>query len=287
MVSEFLKDTDMSGHAWKYMRGSPDGSELFIAVGSPCNKCTCEALGSVRYCTIVRIGVDGSMPRVFASGIRNSVGLTFHPDTGELWYTANGSDHLGDDAPDDVLVRAAGNGTDLGFPSCEAGGRGPPLQRDPGVGKQIYDPDWLPPGQTAADGAAGQQYCDSEAVLQPVQTLGPHVAALGVAVYAREDDSPAAFPKPYDRSFLIAEHGNWRLKRQSDIGHRIVQVKVDAHGKAISHSIFASGWANNSGTAEQTFWGRPVDLLQMPDGALLVSDDHSGSIVRIAYQEKR
>jgi len=278
-VSDFLKDTDPRGHAWKYMRASPDGQELYIAVGSPCNKCTCEPLGPVRYCTIARIRLDGTQPQVYASGIRNTVGMTFHPDTGELWYTSNGSDHFGDDAPDDGLVRAARNGTDLGFPTCESHGQGPGILRQPGSGEQLYDPDWPPPGQDTADEVAGKAYCNSDEILRPVQTLGPHVAALGVTVYTGK-----MFPRDYDRSFFVAEHGSWRLKRKDDIGHRVVQVKVDASGRATSHSIFASGWATNSGTPEQDFWGRPVDLLQMPDGALLVSDDHGGSITRIAYQ---
>lgn len=278
LVSDFLKDTDPRGHAWKYMAMGPDGW-LYIAVGSPCDKCTCEPLGPVRYCTISRIRPDGSSPQVYASGIRNTVGITFHPDTGELWYTSNGSDHLGDDKPDDGLIRVPHNGTTLGFPQCEFYGRGPGVLREPGPGQQIYDPNYLPPGQTAADNAAGQAYCKSGAVLRPVQTLGPHVAALGVQVY-----SGTMFPKQNSRSVFVAEHGSWRLKRKHDIGHRVVEVRLDSSGRAVKHQIFASGWAVNSGLPDQSYWGRPVDILVMPDGALLVSDDYGGTITRIAYR---
>ena len=108
----FTNLPDKSHHGWRYAALSPDGDRLFVAVGAPCNICKVSGLEG----TIISIPVNGGTPQVYASGIRNSVGLTFHPDTGDLWFTDNGGDRLGDDIPREELNRAKGPGEFFGYP---------------------------------------------------------------------------------------------------------------------------------------------------------------------------
>jgi glucose/arabinose dehydrogenase len=195
------------------------------------------------YATITRIDVAGGRPEVIARGVRNSVGFDFAPDTGVLWFTDNGRDWLGDDQPPDELNRLTRVGEHFGFPFCHGHG--------------IRDPDFN----------AGRS-CDE--FTAPARDLGPHVAALGMRFYTGR-----MFPAEYRNGIFIAEHGSWN--RSIPIGYRVTFVKV-LDGRALSYETFAEGWLKG-GTAH----GRPADVLVMPDGSLLVSDDKAGRIYRISY----
>ena len=198
-----------------------------------------------RYASITRMNADGSGFEVFANGIRNTVGFAWHPQTNELWFTDNGRDNLGDDVPNDELNRAPQAGMHFGYPYCHAG--------------DIADPEF-------GDGHPCSNYT------APVQKLLPHTAALGMKFYTGN-----MFPAAYKNRIFIAEHGSWN--RTEPIGYRVSMVTIDGNN-AVSYEPFATGWLNN-GEA----WGRPVDILQLPDGSLLVSDDFANAIYRISYQQ--
>ncbi|MEZ4714443.1 MAG: PQQ-dependent sugar dehydrogenase [Caldilineaceae bacterium] len=227
-------------HGWKVLRFGPDG-KLYAPVGAPCNVCEIEGL----YGSITRLNADGSGLEVYATGIRNSVGFDWQPQSGELWFTDNGVDHLGDDLPPDELNRAPTLGMNFGFPYCHGG-----TVADPEFGEQRNCIEFTP----------------------PVQKLGPHVAALGMRFY-----NGAMFPPEYQNQILIAEHGS--SSRTERLGYRIMLVRLDEANNAISYDPFAEGWLEG----EQVH-GRPVDLLVLPDGSLLVSDDDAGVIYRIIYE---
>jgi len=226
------------GHGLRVLRFGPD-NWLYVGIGSPCNVCE----KPDPYGTILRMRPDGSARQVFARGIRNSVGFDWHPQTKELWFTDNGRDHLGDDAPPDELNRAPRAGMNFGFPYCHGG--------------TISDPEF------------GRKHPCSQ-FTPPEQNLGPHVASLGMRFY-----TGAMFPPEYRDQVFIAEHGSWN--RSHKIGYRISLVSV-ARGRATGYRPFAEGWLQ-----DERAWGRPVDVLVMPDGALLVSDDQAGVIYRISY----
>lgn len=227
-------------HGWKFIRFGPDG-KLYVPVGAPCNVCAVED----PYGTIHRINPDGTGLEVFAHGVRNSVGFDWDPATGELWFTDNGRDGLGDDAPPDELNHAPTAGLNFGFPGCHGG--------------DLIDP---------KVGAAG----DCERAVRPAQKLGPHVAALGMRFY-----NGTMFPPDYRGQIFIAEHGSW--DRSEPIGYRITLVRRDAAGKPVSYEPFIEGWLADDGP-----WGRPVDLEFLPDGSMLISDDLAGAIYRVTYE---
>ena len=198
------------------------------------------------YASITRMNPDGTGLEIFARGIRNTVGFDWHPQTNQLWFTDNGRDLLGDDFPPDELNRAPEKGLHFGFPYCHGG--------------TIPDPEF------------GQGHSCNEFV-PPAMPLGPHVAALGMRFYTGD-----MFPAEYRNQIFIAEHGSWN--RSVPIGYRVTLVRLNDEGTAIGYEVFAQGWLQG-----ETSWGRPVDVLVMPDGALLVSDDKANAIYRISYDE--
>ncbi len=230
-------------HGWKYIAFGPDGY-LYVPVGAPCNICFRE---DKRYASIMRMKPDGSGLEVYSGGIRNTVGFDFHHQTGELWFTNNGRDWMGDDTPPDTLNCAPEKGLNFGFPYCHAG--------------SIPDPEFGNKEHPCSEFAA------------PALKLGPHVAALGMKFY-----TGAMFPEEYRSRIFIAEHGSWN--RSTPIGYRVTMARMDGN-KATGYEVFAEGWLEKNGKA----WGRPVDVLVMPDGALLVSDDRAGAIYRISYRK--
>ena len=197
-----------------------------------------------RYGHIARMNPDGSGYEVVAYGIRNSVGFDWDPSNKQLWFTDNGRDWMGDDQPPDELNHAPKDGLHFGYPHCH--------------GKAIVDPEF------------GKDHSCSN-FRAPALELGAHVASLGMRFY-----SGSMFPAEYRGRIFIAEHGSWN--RSKKIGYRITLATPGKDGKW-SYSTFAEGWLQG----EQP-WGRPVDILQMPDGSLLVSDDEAGVIYRIAYE---
>ena len=230
-------------HGRKFIAFGPDG-KLYVPVGAPCNVC---APDPERYANISRMNPDGSGREIVARGVRNSVGFAWHPVTGDLWFTDNGRDNLGDDLPPDELNHVVRSGQDFGFPYCHGG--------------TISDPEF------------GNRRACSE-FTPPAQRLGPHVAALGMRFYAGRQ-----FPAAYRNQVFIAEHGSWNRSRK--IGYRVSLVRLDAAGNALSYEPFAEGWLD---VASQSAWGRPADVLVAADGSLLVSDDTAGAVYRIRYR---
>ncbi len=230
-------------HGWKFIRFGQDG-RLYVPVGAPCNVCDPE---NPIYSTITRLPSGGGKPEIFARGVRNTVGFDWHPRTGELWFTENGRDWMGDDSPPDELDRAPRPGLHFGFPYCHAG--------------RIPDPEF------------GKRRPCSELV-PPEIDLAPHAAAIGMRFY-----TGTMFPEPYRGQIFIAEHGSWN--RSKPIGYRVTWVRLQGN-KAVSYEPFAEGWLHGGAA-----WGRPVDVQALPDGSLLVSDDGAGAIYRITYTAAR
>jgi glucose/arabinose dehydrogenase len=195
------------------------------------------------YAALGRMNPDGTAHELIATGIRNTVGFDWDPATGALWFTDNGRDLLGDDLPPDELNVAVRPRQHFGFPACH--------------GRSLLDPRFGFPGAC-------------EAATPPAVELGPHVAALGMRFYRGSQ-----FPGTYRGRIFIAEHGSWN--RSTPLGYRITTVQVEGT-RAGSYEVFAEGWL-----AEDGAWGRPADVLELPDGSLLVADDHAGAIYRITY----
>lgn len=231
-------------HGWKTIRFGPDG-KLYVTIGAPCNVCEVKP-EEPRTASIARMNPDGTGFEIVARGVRNSVGMAWHPSTKELWYTNNGRDMLGDDVPPDTLNRVTKAGQDFGFPCCHAG--------------EVSDPEF---GKLKA--------CSS--FTPPAQKLGAHVAALGLAFYTGK-----MFPEAYRNHVFIAEHGSWNRSKKS--GYRVSLVRLDGMGNAVGYEPFIEGWLE----AEKN-WGRPADVLVMPDGALLVSDEVANAVYRVSYRK--
>jgi glucose/arabinose dehydrogenase len=229
-------------HGWKYIAFGPDG-KLYVPVGAPCN--ICEPKDDI-YASITRMNADGSGREVFAKGVRNSVGFTWHPETKALWFTDNGRDMLGDDVPNCELNVSAKSGLHFGYPYCHEG--------------SVKDPEF------------GDKRACSEFV-PPAEKLGAHVAPLGLKFYTGK-----MFPAEYKNNLFVALHGSWNRAKKS--GYNVTLVKMNG-GKVAGHEVFASGWLDD---ATQKVWGRPVDVLVLEDGSMLVSDDHANVIYRIAYK---
>lgn len=229
-------------HGWKYIAFGPDG-KLYVPVGAPCN--ICESEDEV-YASITRINADGSGREIFAKGVRNTVGFTWHPETKELWFTDNGRDMLGDDVPSCELNHAPNAGMHFGYPYCHEG--------------SVKDPEF-----------GSKRPCSD--FVAPADKLGAHVAPLGLKFYTGN-----MFPASYNNQLFVAEHGSWNRTKKS--GYNVSLVKV-ADNKVSGHEVFASGWLDD---AAQKAWGRPVDVLILSDGSMLVSDDQANVIYRISYK---
>ncbi|HMP98758.1 MAG TPA: sorbosone dehydrogenase family protein [Cyclobacteriaceae bacterium] len=217
---------------------------LYVPVGAPCNICEPAEI----YATITRIDVNSQniKPEIFTHGVRNTVGFTWHPETAELWFTDNGRDMMGDDIPPCELNHAPVKGMHFGYPYCHGG--------------------------TIADTEFGHKRPCSD-FTAPAQNLGPHTAPLGLKFYTGD-----MFPAEYKKAIIIAEHGSWN--RSKKIGYRLSMVRLDGN-QSNGYETFADGWMDDE---TQKVWGRPVDVLQLPDGSLLVSDDHANVIYRISYK---
>jgi len=228
------------GHSTRTVLFSPGGQWLFVSVGSSCNVCLEQ---DPRRATIVRYTPDGGDETIFAEGLRNAVGITFRPGTGELWATNNGRDWLGDDQPPETvyLVR---EGDDAGWPRCHAA--------------RIVDPDFGGPG--ACDGVAA-----------PAVEMQAHSAPLGLTFYTGQQ-----FPEAYRGDLFVAFHGSWN--RSQPTGYKVVRIPM-VGGSPGPVSDFAAGWLRGDGSN----WGRPVDVLMGTDGSLYVSDDGRGNVYRIFY----
>ena len=229
-------------HGWKFIAFGPDGM-LYVPVGAPCN--VCEKADS-RYATIMRMNADGSDLEIFSSGVRNTVGFDWHPTTGELWFTDNGRDWLGENIPPDELNRAPRKGIHFGFPYCHGG--------------------YIPDSEFGA-----KRLCSE--FEPPALNLAAHVAALAAHFYRGN-----LFPTQYLHQLFVVEHGSWN--REIPLGYRVMLIELSADGRPLDYRVFAEGWLQG-----KEAWGRPVALLELPDGSLLLSDDKANVIYRITYEE--
>ncbi len=230
-------------HGWKYIAFGPD-DKLYVPVGAPCNICD-STVADKRYASITRMDIDGRNREIYAHGVRNTVGFTWHPETKELWFTDNGRDMMGDDIPPCELNRVAEAGQHFGYPFCHGG-----TIPDPEFGKQRPCSDFVP----------------------PVQQMGAHTAPLAVKFYRGE-----MFPKEYQNYAFVAEHGSWN--RSKKVGYRISLVELNGN-ESVGYTTFIDGWLDDE-TQEQ--FGRPVDILFLDDGSMLISDDYGDAIYRVTY----
>jgi len=239
------------GHITRTIAFGPDNL-LYVAVGSSCNVCIELTRDSMR-AAVTRFNLDGSGGRIFARGLRNSVGLAFHPTTGELWANNNDRDEIGnqglvnDVAMTDTLppehLNILKDGKWYGWPQCY-------LPNRPNPESSGYDCSPVEP---------------------PAITDTAHSAPLGLAFY-----TGTTFPAAYQGDAFMTYHGSWN--RSVPTGAKVVRVRVQS-GRPTAIEDFVTGWQ----LADGSRWGRPVGLLVMPDGALLVSDDYGGRIWRITY----
>ena len=227
-------------HGWKFMKLSPDGNYLYFQIGTPANI----VVQPVTHATIVRLNLKTNILETVAHGVRNSVGMDFHPVTKELWFTNNARDWVNDDLPNDTLHRLTRKGMNFGYPFCHQGDL---LDIDHGKGRSCDEFD------------------------KPALKIGPHVAALGMRFYTGKQ-----FPAEYKNNIFIAEHGSWNRTKKT--GYDVVRVVLDAKGNVTKKEVFISGWATG-----EDYFGRPADVHVLKDGSMLVSDDVAGAIFRVTY----
>lgn len=238
------------GHSSRVCRIGPDG-KLYISLGQPNNVAPREKLAlydKTGIGGIIRMDQDGGRREVFARGIRNSVGMDFNPADGSLWFTDNQVDGMGDDIPPEEINRAPRAGLHFGFP-WYGGGH---------VRTHEFANDAPPPD-----------------VVFPEVEEPAHTANLGMIFY-----TGTMFPERYRGGIFSAQHGSW--DRSVPVGARVIFTKIGADGRGGASEVFAEGW--NTGDAH--YLGRPVDVAQLTDGSLLVTDDENGAIYRISYRGK-
>ena len=245
LVVDGLDPTNGPGHNWKYLAMGPDG-KLYFNIGSPDNI----TMPLYNQASIFRVDpANGQLERV-ATGVRNTVGMDFHPVTRKLWFTEHGRDWLGEEVPNDELNVVSRVGENFGFPFCHQG--------------DIVDPIY-------------GKYDTCANATPPVLKLGAHVAPLGMKFYTGN-----MFPAEYKNNILMARHGSWN--KTDKRGYDVMRVVLDADGKVTKYEPFVSGFLTDD-KADPPMWGRPVDILQMPDGSILFSDDYNGVIYRVSYQK--
>ena len=236
------------GHTWKFIAFGPDDL-LYMSVGAPCNVCQDPPMVS----TILRMKPDGSNLEVFADGVRNSMGFDWHPTTRELWFTDNGRDGLGDDVPSDELNVAWKPGLHFGFPFCHQG--------------DVSDPQF-----------GAQRACSTTE--PPALKPGAHVAALGFTFYTGN-----MFPASYRNAVIVAEHGSWN--RSVPTGYRVMVARTEGR-RVTSYEPLVQGFQRSGAPggweATRSAFGRPVDVLDMPDGSVLISDDVGNRLLRVSYR---
>lgn len=226
-------------HGWKYLSVGPD-EKLYFQVGAPCNIC----MPSDRHTKIYRVGLDGKNLEIYAHGIRQIVGMDWHPTLKQLYFSENSRDWLSEDVPEDKLNRVTQPGKDhFGFPYCHQG-----TFTDPEFG-------W---GRSCSEFTA------------PVVLVGPHSAALGMKFYTGN-----GFGDDYRGVLFLARHGSWN--RTVKVGGDVLAIKLNDDGSFKSMEPFITGFIQNN-----NYVGRPVDVLPMPDGSLLVSDDFNGAVYRVS-----
>ncbi len=234
-------------HTARVCKIGPDG-KIYISLGQPFNVAPPENLETNTKWGIggiIRMNTDGTGREVFTYGIRNSVGHDFHPVTGELWFTDNQVDGMGDDIPPGEINRQTAMGQHFGHP-------------------------WYGGGTVRTKEYEGQDV--PVEVTMPAVEMAAHAADLGMTFY-----TGSMFPEKYKNAIFSAQHGSWN--RTVPVGARVMVTTIDGDGKATAEP-FAEGWIDENGE----YLGRPVDIAQLRDGSILVSDDLAGAIYRIWYE---
>ncbi|MDF2178640.1 PQQ-dependent sugar dehydrogenase [Aliiglaciecola sp. CAU 1673] len=234
-------------HGWKYLGFGPDGW-LYVPVGAPCN--ICQTLGDdkfndERYASILKFDPKTKEQKIVARGVRNSVGFDWHPSSKEFWFSDNGRDWLGDELPPCEINKVTKEGEHFGYPYFHGG-----LVADPEFGMDKKASDYV----------------------QPQIRLDAHVAPLGIKFYRGSQ-----FPKEYTQALFVAEHGSWNRADKS--GYKVMVAKSQADG-SLKYEDFITGWLNEKDEVS----GRPVDVLNLADGSILVSDDFANVIYRVTYR---
>ena len=235
-------------HTARVCRIGPDG-KLYISLGQPFNVSPEDKMSLYTRTGIggiIRINTDGTGREVFTQGVRNSVGMDFNPANGELWFTDNQVDGMGDDIPPGEMNRQTEAGQHFGFP-------------------------WYGGGKVRTT-----EYKDSEPpadIIFPAVEMVAHAADLGMTFY-----TGTAFPAKYRGGIFSAQHGSWN--RTTPVGARVLFTSVNEDGSVGQTEPFAEGWIDEN----EEYLGRPVEVAQLRDGSLLVSDDLAGAIYRIWYE---
>jgi glucose/arabinose dehydrogenase len=241
IFSDLPKD---EAHGWKYLTIGPD-NKLYFQVGAPCNIC----MPPERNGKIYRLHLDGTGLEIVATGIRQIVGMDWHPVSKQLYFTENSRDWMSEDIPEDKLNRVTQPGKDnFGFPHCHQG--------------NIPDSEF-----------GWGRSCNE--FTKPVALLGPHTAPLGMRFYTGN-----SFPNAYRNNIIVARHGSWNRTRKE--GGDLVLVKLKPDGSFLSMEPFVTGFVEDN-----NYIARPADVMVMKDGSLLVSDDYNGAVYRISYNQPR
>jgi glucose/arabinose dehydrogenase len=223
------------------------GSKMYVSAGSSCNVCIEK---DPRRAAVLEFNPDGTDQKIFAKGLRNSVGLAVNPKTDSVWVTVNGRDWLGDNLPPETIYDLGKGGVDAGWPYC--------------YGDRVPDPKFTKPGDNR---------CQS--VIEPKVQMQAHSAPLGLAFY-----EGSMFPPEYRNNIFVAFHGSWN--RSVPTGYKVVRVKLDDKGQPVGGAEdFITGWLAPGETKKGRWMGRPVGITFGPDGSMYVSDDSGGVIYRI------
>jgi len=245
VVVDNLDPNRQAGHFWKYLAMGPDG-KLYFNIGAPGNI----VMPSYNEASIWRVDPNKGTLEQVARGVRNSVGIAFNPKNKDVWFTNHGRDWAGNDIPNDTLHRVPIKSAvpNFGYPFCHQG--------------NVLDPDF-----------GKNRSCDEFA--KPAQLLGAHIAPLGLKFYDGK-----MFPAEYQGNIFIAMHGSWN--RETKQGYNVMRIKLDEKGNASKPEPFLTGFLQDE-KADPPMWGRPVDVLVLKDGSMLVSDDYNGIIYRVTY----
>lgn len=245
VVVDNLDPSNQAGHFWKFLAMGPDG-KLYYNVGAPGNI----VMPAYYQASINRVDPQTGVVERVAEGVRNSVGFDWHPKNKDLWFTNHARDWVSDDMPNDTLHHVTAKRMNFGYPYCHQG--------------DFLDPDF----------GKGRSCKEFDA---PAAKLGPHIAPLGMRFY-----NATMFPAEYRNNIFIAMHGSWN--KTSKIGYNVMRVTLDEKGGVTRMEPFLEGFLIDP-AADPPMWGRPVDVLVMRDGSMLVSDDYNGIIYRVSYKK--
>jgi len=247
LVESYISDLPSeTWHGFRHIRFGPDNN-LYIPIGVPCNICIEPQTKDQRFAAIHRY--ENNKLVMVADGVRNSVGIDWHPVTKKLYFSDNGRDWLGDNSPSCELNVVNIEGSFFGYPFKHA--------------KNVIDPEF---GKLIP--TIKKNFVD------PIAELGPHVAPLGIEFYDGDQ-----YPDEYKNNVFIALHGSWN-KYNGKSGYKVIMIRLDNDGDYISQEDFITGWLENDNA-----WGRPVQPFVMSDGSMLISDDKYGVIYRVTYKK--